>query len=250
MIFQCPICNSMQESESSFQITFFKDEDSIIHRNECIVYQQFLTLISKKTSLNKNVVDVLYLTEGINKILNIKDNYQILSDYSTKDIPENIAFNKNYEKEIHYIFAKFLEINPNFNITIRCNSFSSAVYLVNKDILINLTRTYKPTILFFVELNVNDIIPYDINLLNDIEKSKLQKNILPCLYKCEDLNENRYFKKKLDIENKDDLSIIYQKIAIQIDNFKKEIQEENIKLKEDNKKYFERALVELELKEF
>lgn len=251
MIFQCPICNSMKENQNSFQITFFKDEDSIFHREECNVYQQFLNSISKKTSLNKKVVDVLYLTEGINKLFNIKAIYHIKNNcfYTTWKIPENIKYIDNYKKNIYYIFANFLEINSNYNFVIKNNHFED-IYLTNKNILIYLSQTHFETeILCLIEFNIQDTYPYDIDLLNTIEKSSLKENMSTFLYKCKEMENKQYFKKILNIKE-EDICNIYQKIDIQIEKFKKESEEEIITLKENNKKYFERALLELELKEF
>lgn len=249
MIFQCPICNSIQESENSFQIKFFKKDDKTIHRSECLVYQKFLSLISEKININKDVIDILYLTEGLNKVVNIKDTYSILNDYSTKTIPENIEIKNDYEKEMHYIFANFLKINSNYNILVKSNDFNHVVYLSNKDILLHLTRTYQSEILCFIEFNTEECIPYNINLLNNTEIFELRMHILPYVSNCITIDGKRYYGKKINIE-REKLNIIYQKIETQIKDFYSEVNGIKNQLFEDNKKYFERALLELELKEF
>lgn len=250
MIFQCPICNSIQESENSFQIKFFKANYKTIHRSECLVYQNFLSLISEKININKDVLDLLYLTEGLNKVLNIKDTYHILNDYSIKIIPENVELENDYEKEMHYIFANFLKINSNYNMSIKDNGNNNVIYLSNKDILLYLTKTYDPQILCFIEFNNDDCIPYDINLLNNNEKIDLKKNFSSYISECKTIEGKKYLAKKININHEEDLNIIYQKIEKQIKYFYSELNNIKMQLFEDNKKYFERSLLELELKEF
>lgn len=248
MITTCPICNSVKECEDSFQ---FKNMDNT-HRLECSIYQDFLKLISQKTNLNKDVIDILYLIENLNNIIDIKDVYKILDNFVTKNIPENVAFKQNYEKEIHYIFANFIEINKNYTIRIDGPQLFGfkAIYLTNENMLLHITRTYQPELLCLIEFDIQECMPYDIDLLNNTERQDLQKNIKPYLYKCEHIEGKGYFKKQLIIKKDKDLSIIYQEIEAQIESFKKEVNEEKIKLKEENKKYFERPLLQKEIQEF
>lgn len=248
MISICPICNSAKESGDSFQ---FKNMDNS-HRIECSIYQDFLKLISQKTNLNKDVIDILYLVENLNNIIDIKDVYKILDNFVTKIVPENVSFKGNYEKEIHYIFANFIEINKNYTIRIDGPQLFGfkATYLTNENMLLHITRTYQPELLCLIEFDLQECIPYNIDLLNNTERQALEKNIRPYLSKCEHIEGKGYFKKQLIIRKDKDLSIIYQEIEAQIESFKQEVNEEKINLKEENRKYFERALLQKEMQEF
>ncbi len=247
---KCPICNSIQESKDSFQIKLFKHKEIINHRKECEVYQNFLSNIFDKIKLNKNVIDILYLTEGLKKIINISEYYKIGDNYVTVVIPEIISYIEDYEKSIYYIFANLIEINPNYNISFEYSIYENELYLSNKDVNIYFQRTsFEKKILCNIKFNIDECIPYNQLILNSEEREKLQRNILftPKL-----IVEKReiYSKKKLIISEKDNINVIYQKIEQQIKDFYSEVNKIKMQLFEDNKKFFERALLELELKEF
>lgn len=123
-----------------------------------------------------------------------------------------------------------------------------------KYLILDNYKKYDMEILFMIEFKKENFIPYDINLLLEYEKLELfnniekQKKLLKVVH---NINQNKSFiGYSINFNNLDNIDLIYQKLDQQIEIFYKEIEEYNKYFKEENKCFFERALLELEIKDF
>lgn len=123
-----------------------------------------------------------------------------------------------------------------------------------KYIILGNYKKYDMEILFMIEFKKENFIPYDINLLLEYEKLELFNNIerqKKLLKVVNNINQNKFFiGYRINFNNLDNIDLIYQKLDQQIEIFYKEIEEYNKYFKEENKCFFERSLLELQMKDF
>lgn len=246
MKIECPICKSNQDKKENNDYFRIKQNIKSYHRDHCIIYQNFLNLISKKTGLSKIVIDILCLNERLSEVLKINKVWQIFHDFDVLIIEEKITFKESYKQKLSYIFANYIDSNKKYIINIE--EGKNNVYLINNTILLNLFNLHQK--IFYIEFNMSHCIPYDINLLTEDEKKSLESNCINYLYLFENINGKMYLKFNFLINENEDLSVIYEKIEEQIKYFERKKEDIKFKLTEENKKYFERALLLLEIQGF
>lgn len=267
MCFLCPVCNSSQKEN----IFYFKESVKSPHRLDCIVYQNFLNIISKDTGLNKDLIDILYFKNELSEIINIENFWcEKIKDFTLK-LPDNILFKENYEKKISFIFANIIQLNKGYNIYLT-DKYGVSEYeldlLNNKEkynIKLSIPRlatTLEENKIFIkIEFNKYNCIPYDINLLNEEEKVNLLEklnNLRDNLFLSQKLfkliyekgEDKVFFVKEIDIDTEEKINSIYINIEEEIEKFYNEILKFYEPLKEKYEYFFERALLELELQNF
>lgn len=272
MCFKCQVC----ESEQQENVFFFKESVKSPHRLDCIVYQNFLNLVSSKTNLTTTMVDILYFNNKLDDIVNIKDIWDVSIDKLETKISDNIVFNENYEKSLGFIFANMIQLNKNYDIHLNLQIYNN-IYdldLLNNQKKYNIRLSIsKPTykkedfeILLFSEFNHVECIPYDISLLNEKEKDDLLKKInndendiflkrinkqLPifnCIY--DQRNEKILFKNTFVFNPNEEIDSIYINLEQKIEKFYKKVENLHEFLKNENKSFFERVLIEKEIEYF
>ncbi len=267
MCIVCPICKSKQ-IENIFE---FKKNIKSPHRLECEVYQNFLNIVSSKTNLNTDIIDILYFKEELSDIVNLDNVWnESINNFEIK-IPDTIVFKENYKKTLGFIFANIIQLNKGYHIhlTDRYNVEEYDLELLNKKEKYNvklsiprLATTFKENkILIMIEFNEKNCIPYDINLLNEEEKLNVLNKLnnikeglfiksLPCKLIYEKSEDKIFFKEDFIVNFEDDIESIYKNMEDKIENFYNQLLEIYEPFKEENKCFFERALIELEMKDF
>lgn len=261
MFIECPICKSDQE-ESGFlfqeslksqeeSVFLFKESIKSPHRADCIVYQNFLNIVSKKTNLTTTIIDILYFNDQLSAIVNINTTWCESIKREVTSIPKNVVFKENYEKSLGFIFANIIQLNKKYNIKL---SISKSKY-----------KKEDTELLLTIEIKDEDFIPYDINLLNEKEKNNLfekitndknklfnQKN--KGLFSFEVVYEQKEYKlcitSNFNLNASDPVDFIYLTMEQKIEELYNEIIEIYKYFKEQNKTFFERPLLEIEIKYF
>lgn len=285
MFIECPICGSDQE-ESGFlfeesmksqeeRVFLFKESVKSPHRLDCMVYQNFLNIVSSKTNLTTTMVDILYFNNKLDDVVNIKDTWNVSINTMETKIPDNIVFNDNYEKSLGFVFANIIQLNKQYDISLTFKDYSEQydLDLLNKENKYNIKlsiskSTYKKEdteILLLIEFKKEDCIPYDINLLSKEEKENLfakinndretlfkQKNkglfSFNLLYNQKE--DKLFFRSNFNFNRNEEIDSIYINMDKKIEEFYNEIIEIYESFKKENKCFFERALLEIELQDF
>jgi geranylgeranyl pyrophosphate synthase len=150
---------------------YYRDKNS----KKCITYNEYIEIISGKTSaLFKMIIEISYFL-GKNKTENIKDITSIIIDYGIlfqiKDDYNNLTNTKKEfakdldEKKYSYIIVKFFEKNPNDKV------FQELFYKDDKTIL------EKKKIINILKYEINECNNY-INQLKKQIKDKIKNKIL------------------------------------------------------------------------
>ncbi len=218
-------------------------------------YNNLLEKIHHYYKMDKEILYILLDLNLFQYISNININYHDgIIDYI---IPENPKLNENYQNSASFIFASYALYNKSFKVKPRKRNyillnnegeFKTALEL---DIISeNLDIYYK------VEFNENLLIPYDINLLIEKEKQDLKTNIMRQEEKISEelIDSNiqgvQYFQFLIELENKKTIIEKHKEIKIQCEEYEDYYLSLLNEFKEYNKIFFERALLEIQMKNF
>lgn len=216
-------------------------------------YNSLLNIINKKTNIHKDIIDTLYLFDILDKIISIEIEK---NENSTKvTVQDNFFIFDNFESTQAYIFS-LLSLNKDYEIHFgthfnyfKNNKNNLYLYLINqqKDIKIEMVYSYQE----------KNLIPYDINILNNIEKELLHKSIS---YQYTFINLNFIFitltnhqlaGKQFIWSLKNLLNYSsYDSLIDRIEDFNNELDNLIFSFNEDNKLFFQRALTEIQIKNF
>lgn len=221
-------------------------------------YDLFIHELFHRTIIKKSILNNLFNLNLLNKIVHKQDELftSFINSNNNFFIPKDLLIEKNYKKSIEYLYANYLD-KSNFNI-IRSNRS----YISNKDNTIILCLNYptynflKPQLLLFIKYVKQDLIPYNTDLLNNEEFQLLNQHILNIREKHFKKNNEPFLNNmfflifNIDIDLNDTIDNSIQQIDNQINiKYNEYINLTNI-LKEENKKFFERALLEEQMKTF
>ncbi len=237
------------KNKNIFYITR-KYEDRFLGKD----YSNLLNFINKKTNIDKNIIDMLYVFNILDKLISIdveEDEY-----FTNINIPDNFSINHNFKSSQAYIFA-LLSLNKDYEIFFGTHYN----YLKNKNNNIYVYSQYK-----FEDIEIQssylyeekNIIPYEENILNDIEKELFKKSmtdqftLLNSMYTfCTSANHQLSGKKFIFSSKFNPLKYSsYESLIETIDNFNNELHNLIFEFNEQNKIFFQRALTEIEIKNF
>lgn len=174
-----------------------------------------------------NNIVIIFISKNLCKISK-KSALQIFLNYNIHD---NNYYLKN--ESIPYLYSKidntkFLTANKNF--------------------------TYDNSLYLLIKYEIQELSPYPIEWLNDEEKLLLSENIDFSTIKKISIKEEKEtincFGFYLSINEEDELETIYLSIEDQINKLEKYYNQIKVYLKEKNKFYFKRALLEREIQNF
>ncbi len=218
-------------------------------------YNNLLDKIHKYYKIDKDIISVLLELHLFQNISNI--NFKNIDGNLLYIIPENPKLNLNYRNSPSYIFATYSIYNKEFKIKNKKRNYLLLSEEEKLKIVIELDLvSFDSDIYCNIEFNENYLIPYDINLLTSTEKNELKQSINYQEGKLSEqltdyaIDNSLYFRFQLAIYDNPTLIGMHNEIKIQTE----ECYDYYISLlnefKEYNKKFFERALLELELKNF
>lgn len=235
---------------------------------ECEDNNDLLNKLHKSYKIDKDILYILLELDLFHLISNIK--VVIKNGIFTYTLPENPKLYKNYQKYFSYIFATYLIYNKNLTIKNKKRGYC----LLNNDNIIKKNSELNSTlfnsyinfnlqldtdgnaendedIYLNIQFNEIDVIAYDVNLLNLKEKEDLNKSINKQKEKyIHSIDNIMYFKFKLKIDNNLSLIEIHNKINLQCEEYYNYYISLLKKFKEYNKVFFERALLEEQIKNF
>lgn len=268
MYTECPNCNN-EYVKNNFctqcRSSIFNIPSNIEDRKNNSEYSRLVNNIKKKTNLESPLVENLINLNYLSIIPHIEIVPEFESFHSIAfSIPEYI-YDNQYQKNIFFIFSKLNLYHTNYSIeNVLLNSIDTRIMLKNNNLknksYIESPAAYlKNKITIYLQYIENDTIPYDIGLLNSEELENLQFNLeeqvlsdnfsITCWTEDDEIN-NSFFQKNIDINLDDDLNSIYEKIKFDIDSFQNEVDLIMEQLIENNKKFFERSLLEKQMETF
>lgn len=167
------------------------------------------------------------------------------------------------QKSIPFIFFKYKEYDTDYNLfeakrEVLSNALNRPILssTSNKEILISIFSgmSNNSSLNLLIDYSEEMILPYDLELLNDNEQLEFYKDLKEqtqneCL-NFSFINNKRYLSLKLEINELYSLDRIMNEIRFQINDLYKKNKVHRDLLKEKNKKYFERVLLEKELISF
>lgn len=202
----------------------------------------------------------------IHNLLEINEMYTVLigikivrsTEYDLYVISDNCSFKSNYEKEKSYILANYLLIDNNFEIKKDYEgTYNQENYLFCKKNRFHMSIKENKefnTLELLIQLENDLLIPYDIDILNEDEKYKLKYTIM--LQKS-DLYEglikkdgNSYASFLIQIIKEKKLIENIKSMHSQINSIYSDFETKFNKYTEDNKLFFQRALTEIQLRNF
>lgn len=227
-------------------------------------YQLFIQKLSEITLINHLILNNLFKLCLINDIFEIQENNKpsnLFFDTTTKiySIPFSLTLKNNYQNSLQYIFASYPTINNDYHVPHEYLNKFQELFLFNnkdKDVMLSLSCFENGNIFFDILLEYDEYnnIPYDIDLLNDSEKQELIDELEEQKYyfDAEIINSDgiRYYSLTINLYLDQSLQTIYLDINKQIKNTIEKYRKHTQLLKEENKRFFERALLEIEMKEF
>lgn len=236
------------------------DKKTIIRltkKNQDLIYPQLIKNISRRTNIKEDIIYNLLKMDLINLIMNIE--LKTNKNVTLIEIPEKIILKDNYKTLCYYVIANFNIYYPEY--TLKNEYIDAILYNKGKKSIISLRHTYFGNLFnisFYYELN--DVLAYDINLLNNEEIKELEKelsqyekklpmykNQLMYVYKKENKKQISYNLSLIFSDNmNNNINLINQEIKDLNDYYNNLI--ENFKAK--SKKYFKRALLEIEINNF
>lgn len=219
-------------------------------------YNNLLNFINRKTNIDKDILDILYVFDILDKLISIDVGNNEDEEVTQIDIPDNFSINHNFNSSQSYIFA-LLSLNPDYEIFFGTHYN----YLKNKNNNIYVYPKYK-----FEDIEIQssylyeekNITPYDENILNDIEKELFKKSmtdqftLLNSMYTFFTSTNHQLSGKKFIFSSKfNPLKYSsYESLIETIDNFNNELHNLIFEFNEQNKIFFQRALTEIEIKNF
>lgn len=234
------------------ELVNFNWNKSIIEHKE---YNNLLKKIHKYYKIDKDMIYVLLDLHLLQNISNINVSYH--DGIVTYIIPENPKLNENYENSSVFTFASYALYDKNFKVKTKKRNY----ILLNSDDKIKTALEFDDLsedfdIYYKVEFNENLLIPYDINLLTEKEKNDLKTAIMRQEGKISEeltdtnINGVQYFEFLLELCNHKIASDTHLEIKIQCEECDDYYMSLLNEFKEYNKKFFERALLEIQMKNF
>lgn len=218
-------------------------------------YKKLFNTIKEKCNLNKEILNNLLNFDLITDICDIKidkDSNKVHHYF----IKNKIVFKRNYKKRESYIYSSFPLYNKDFEVRDKSIYLENCIFHKNLEKIIfdikknNLSEDYYLYLL--IKFNKNELIPYDINLLNKEEEIKLTK-----LINFQKLNlslnvsvDRNYLLFFININKEKDIISIQKKIESEIIEIYDFFENKKNEYKENNKSIFERALLENEIISF
>lgn len=214
-------------------------------------YEDFLEELHLITNLEPKILDNLYKLSALHIILlNYENEYesetiQFLDYFSKKFIISPfLKIVDNFKENTNYILASYLVFNNNFKIDEKNEEpFFNNIFLQVKSNHIECCFLY----------NLHESVPYEISLLSEEETLLLSNNIMSQHVSCKysGLYKSTYtINFPIYINYSDSINTIFLNIDKQIQQ--SQIEYNNIvrNFREDNKKFFERSLLEQQIEKF
>jgi len=220
-------------------------------------YGYVLDSLESKLNIDKKVIhNLIELKEyfySINDLKIVKN-----KNVDIYVIGNNCKLNERAEKEKSYILANYLLYDNNFSIKKdHQETYNQENYLCNKNNKFNiLLKENKELnkIELLIELKKDLLIPYDVEILNENEQYKLkyikvlqELNLYEYIVK---RNGNRYALFLIEIIYEKSLMQNIQSMYNQIKLIYSDFENKVNKYTEDNKLIFQRALTEIQIKDF
>lgn len=236
------------------------DKKTIIRltkKNQDLIYPQLIKNISRRTDIKEKIIYNLLKMDLINLIMNIE--LKTKKNVTLIEVPEKIILKDNYKTLCYYVIANFNIYYPEY--TLKNEYIDSILYNKEKKSIINLNHTYFGNLFnISFDYQLNDVLPYDINLLNNEEIKELKKelsqyekklprykNQLMYVYTKENKKQISYNLSLIFSDNMDNnINLINKEIKDLNDYYNNLIEN----FKEKAKKYFKRALLEIEMNNF
>lgn len=231
---------------------------------ETLNKDSFLNELHLRTSIDLKILDNLFELCLINDIFEITEENKssnLFFNTTTKTyfIPFSLTLKTNYQNSLQYIFASYPTINNDYHVPHKYLNKFHELFLFNnkdKDVMLSLSCFENGNVFFDILLEYDEYnnIPYDIDLLNDSEKQEFIDELEEQKYyfDAEIINSDgiRYYSLTINLYLDQSLPTIYLDINKQINNTIEKYRKHTQLLKEENKRFFERALLEIEMKEF
>lgn len=269
MSFECPQCESKVFDNicSVCEYSTFIIPNNIEQRKNNSDYLSLIHCLAKKINVKEEVIENLISFKDFSIYLSIITDIVVDKDYSINQfsisIPEIIT-NTKYKQHPFFIFSNFSLYNTQFSVkhieldkdeivAVFNNNFSQ-----NKQYISLILQAFKkPKLCISLQYKLEDTIPHDTSLLNKKERRNLKNNIEEQIeqynivsWSEHDEKNNSFFEKEVTIDWTQEINIILQNIQSEIDIFQEEVDSTIEELKEINKSFFERALLEKEIERF
>lgn len=237
-------------------------------------YQRLIEELSSKLNIEKNItkkmIDFRLFEDFKMKAEDGSNNIHLVQGFIVVLYPEGDSFifiSKELHKEnnnsIISVFLNYIEYNNDYFFKEELLPYLFSKEKVGRFLTVkkDLNKTYSD-LLFLIEYKFKDFSPYPIEWLNEEEKLNLIKNVQ------NNFNHKKYKNKiksihfehsnkyinccgfQLNINKDENLETIYSSIKNQIKIFENDYDDLKMKLKEENKFYFQRSLLEREIGNF
>lgn len=217
-----------------------------------IEYKSFLMYVNKKTKLEINLINFLYRKKLLKRLMDIRKEEDIIGN-TIVSVPAYIELKNNYEKNIEYIYSTFNLYNKDYSYCIKDNTYN----LTNKNKIFKIDLdffNYRNELFVKIEYLEKYTIPHDIKLLNKKEKKDLKSRLTIQIY--DNIVKDLYIDNQpewiqlIELNLDNDLIDIQKELNDKIDNFYNYVLLTMNKLRDKNSIFFERAILELEIKSF
>lgn len=264
---ECPNCN-YEHVKNNFccrcKSSIFNIPTNIDERAKNSEYLSLVKNIKKMTNLKKQLIENLINLNYLDIIPYVKIVPEFADLNSTAFVIPDHIHDHHYEKTAPFVFANLNLYHTNYSLeNVILSSSESRLMLKNNNSKNKEYIESPPPFLKWNKINIylqyleNESIPYDISLLNSDEFEDLMENLsdqindFSIIYWTDhDEINNSFFEKTITINLDEDLNIIYDKIKKEIELFQKFVDTTMENFKENNKKFFERALLESEISSF
>lgn len=243
----------MDQKKEIIKLTNFDWNKSI---SICPEYNYLFSMLKEQYNIDSTILNNLIELDLFSEIANVHVSFNkgILT-YTLNEQPKLI---EDYKNSLPYIFACY----PLFDNSFKIKNIKRDYLLSNENkecnIMLELCHVYSEYNIYIqLEFKEEFLIPYSTDLLNNKEKNNLnnellkQKNILEYEYGLIQIQKVLYFEMKLDIlYSKKDYEYINLEIKKEINKVHKEYIDKINKFKNENKIFFNRALLKLEVDNF
>lgn len=222
----------------------------------CPEYNYLFSRLKEQYKIDSIILNNLIELDLFSEISNVQVSFNEGNlIYKLNDQPKLID---DYENSLPYIFSSY----PLFDNSFKIKNIKRDYLLLNENkecnIMLELCHVYSEYNIYIqLEFKEEFLIPYSMDLLNKDEKYNLnneilkQKNILEYEYGLIQIQKVLYFEIKLDIlYSKKNSVYISTEIQKQINNVYKEYMNKLNKFKNENKIFFNRGLLKLEVDNF
>lgn len=222
----------------------------------CPEYDYLFSRLKEQYKIDSIILDNLIELDLFSEISNVQVSFNEGNlIYTLNDQPKLID---DYENSLPYIFSSY----PLFDNSFKIKNIKRDYLLLNENkecnIMLELCNVYSEYNIYIqLEFKEEFLIPYSTDLLNKDEKYNLnneilkQKNILEYEYGLIQIQKVLYFEIKLDIlYSKKNSVYISTEIQKKTNNVYKEYMSKLNKFKNENKIFFNRALLKLEVDNF